>query len=312
LMLMMFLLFTFLLLASTLLGSNLAFTPARRLSDYTTETVQLSATSCTIFKPWTSTPSINSKFPIILWLNGYEPGVINGTISYEHGLIGWALSGPYIIIADNNPNPQKSDAPLCLSWIVEQSSNSTSEFYQIADQDNIGLAGHSSGAGLVFVEWDLKKIFNVKGMLLMNPWSPGKKPKQRFRGGNHQSSPTFILGCLHDSFAPVNFYAKITWKLLKASKQGGVFSILNGGTHTSEAIGPNFAQGPFDFGRFQQVSNLWWDRIFHDNKTAGAELVNILTHDILPTVTNQCGCYPPLGTPPFKTQYHFTPTFVLP
>ena len=84
-----------------------------------------------------------------------------------------------------------------------------------------------------------------------------------------------LLGGTDDTTTPVASFIDV-WLAVQGNGIGGVLAVLEGGTHNSEAWGVD-AEGDtldtdgaslLDFGRFQNVSELWWR--FHLNDDAGA------------------------------------------
>lgn len=270
---------------------------------YSTEAVRINAQeSCTVVRPWTSLdPPKRSKYPIIIWVNGWDYRSDNDTGGYLPGLIEWALDGPYVIVADNSRNPFEADALACADWIVQQSKMKGSAYQGIVDPETMGLAGHSQGAGVVLTARKLKARYKIKGVVAMNPWNWGKLDV-RWLDAREQDGPVFILGGSLDTIAPVHAYARPAWQAVREGGGGGIFTVLNGATHNSEAWAPGAVYpDSCDFGRWQSPTTLWWRNKLYGDAAAGAALMAILDNRTPVKLVSNCGDYPPLQTPNWST-----------
>ena len=69
---------------------------------------------CTVIRPWGGLDNELpvGTYPVIVWANGWGWNNNAGestTLGYKPGLIEWALSGPYIVVAANAWSAQESD-----------------------------------------------------------------------------------------------------------------------------------------------------------------------------------------------------------
>jgi hypothetical protein len=85
------------------------------------------------------------------------------------------------------------------------------------------------------------------------------------------------------------------WFAVQDNDQGGVLAMLIGGDHNTDAWGPE-GEDPtlYNFGRYQQVTELWWQFLLNGNAPAGRNLHRLLNKD------------------PWITEYAFTENFELP
>ena len=281
--------------------------------NYSTEVIQPNATdSCTIVRPWTSVTGPGSqKYPVIIWVNGWDSDVDNDIGGYLPGLIEWAQDGPYVIVADNARNPHHADAFACAQWIAQQSMNHGSPYFGVTDPTQMGLAGHSEGGGVVLTDTAIRASFQLKGIVAMNPWNWGTG-NAIWAQAAAQVSPVFLLGGSKDTTAPVATYTAPGWEAVQTAQRGGIFTVLNGATHDSEAWAPGSSSpDSCDFGRWQLPTTLWWRRIFHNDTQAGQALLNILNNVTPVQLVSDCAHYP-LGAPVFTSAYQFAGGFSLP
>jgi hypothetical protein len=248
---------------------------------------------CTVIRPWSrSSGPGNDQYPIIVWANGWGGNNNAGestTAGYKPGLIEWALDGPYIVIAANAWSPRESDVLACLQWIVDQNTNVGGEYEDVVNITKIGLAGHSQGAGAVIKAGDGEPNgLDITAVVAMNPYGPS------WIDAGNQDGPVMAIGGTDDNVVPL-LYFEDAWIAIVANDQGGLLAVLQGGDHSSDAWGP-VGENPEDnnFGRYQDITELWWQYHLNDNAVAGRTLKRILDKS------------------PWDTQYVFTADFYLP
>lgn len=251
---------------------------------------------CKVIRPWSaeSGPPANRKFPVIAWASGWTPDaelpgslpVIDG---YEPGLIEWALDGPYIVIAANAWSARESDLLLCLQWLVDQNDLETaegSEYLGVVNTGKIGLAGHSQGGGATIKAGDggakgFDFDFDITATIPMNPFGPD------WVDPGNQDGPMMLLGGTDDATTPVSglvWSFEAVWDAIQDNGQGGLLAVVDGGTHNDQAWGPADEEGTlstadaseFNFGEYQEVTELWWQIFLNDNVKKIAKLKQLL------------------------------------
>ncbi len=253
--------------------------------------------NCTVIRPWDSPPGPNQgPYPVIVWANGWGYNDVAGdfiTDGYKPGLIEWALDGPYIVIAANQWSVQESDVLQCLQWIIEQNSEAGSEYEGVVDIETIGLAGHSQGGGAVIKAGDggVEGI-TITATIPMNPYGPG------WVNPGNQDGPMMLLGGCDDTTTPPDSYAAV-WEAVKENNHGGINAALVDGTHNDDPWGPSDEEAPeYNFGRYQIVTELWWDFHLNGNERSGRTLKKLLNKY-------------PWNQDCFPTEYAFTDEFEL-
>ena len=226
--------------------------------------------NCTVIRPWVSPPGPKQgPYPVIVWANGWcyndvygDSGECSG--GYEPGLIEWALDGPYIVVAANQWSVQESDVLQCLQWIIDQNTDANSEYEGLVNTEKIGLSGHSQGGGAVIKAGDGEPNgFDITTVIAMNPYGPA------WVNPGNQDGPLMLLGGTDDTTTPPDSYEAV-WEAVQENDQGGINAVLNGGTHNSEAWGPSDEDAKdYDFGRYQIVTEWWWDFHLNDNARSG-------------------------------------------
>ena len=233
---------------------------------------------CTIFRPWSiaSGPE-DTQYPVIVWGNGWGGNDVDGdttTDGYKPGLIEWANDGPYIVIAANAWSVQEGDIQACLQWIVDQNANKKSEYYGVVNTGKIGLAGHSQGGGAIIKAGDGEPNgFDITAVVPMNPYGPS------WIDAGKQGGPMMLLGGTADVVTPVSSFEAV-WDAIQTNGQGGLLAVLEGGDHSSDAWGlPCEDPTLHNFGRYQEITELWWQFFLNDNVSAGRKLKRILDKD---------------------------------
>lgn len=226
---------------------------------------------CTVIRPWDSGPA-NYQYPVIAWANGWGSQGDDITAGYKPGLIEWALDGPYIVIAANSRAPKEGDLLSCLQWLVDQNTVSGSEYQGAVNTAKIGLAGHSQGGGVAIKAGDGNPNgFTIAGVVGMNPYAAN------WNGTDSQDGPVMVIGGSNDTVTPVASYAQPAWDKVSTSGYGGVFTILDGGDHNTDAWAPvGVDPTTTNFGNFQTITNLWWQKLLNDSPAAGNSLKQIL------------------------------------
>lgn len=252
------------------------------------------ALDCTVIRPWArgdEPPALSH--PVVAWANGWDQGNVNGqctTNGYLPGLKSWALAGPYLVVAANQWSVQESDVLACLEWVVANE--------RVANRYLTGLVGHSQGGGAVIKAGDgVKGGVEITASIAMTPYGPAWVDSGR------QDGQVLILGGSDDTTTPPASFLS-AWEQIEVAG-GGVFAVLEGGTHNSDAWG-TYDNGAtmscedaakVDFGRFQEAGRLWWDWHLNGNDAAGPALRDLLTTA-------------PWNQPPWPTE--FAPDGILP
>jgi len=229
---------------------------------------------CTVIRPWVKSPNLNQgPYPIIIWANGWgwnDNAGESTTAGYKPGLIEWALDGPYIVVAANQWSVQESDVLQCLQWIVDKNTETDSEYEGMVNTDKIGLAGHSQGGGAVIKAGDSE---DITATIPMNPYGPG------WVDPGNQNGPMMLLGGCRDTTTPPNSYEAV-WEAVQDNDHGGISGInavLVDGTHNDDPWGPEGEDAEdYNFGRYQIVSELWWDLHLNGNDRSGKTLKKLL------------------------------------
>ena len=228
---------------------------------------------CTVIQPWPEGGGPDPRdvpYPIIGWANGWNFGNVVGehtTEGYKLGLIEWALDGPYIVVAANQWSVQETDVLACMQWVLEN-------YEGIADPDSIGLSGHSQGGGAVIKAGAGSP--DVTATIAMNPYGPN------WVDSGNQDGPMMLLGGTHDTTTPVSSFIAV-WEAIQENK-GGLLAVLEGGTHNSEAWGVDengstldyHGAAEKDFGQYQDVTELWWQKHLNGNSRSGRTMKRIL------------------------------------
>jgi hypothetical protein len=190
-------------------------------------------------------------------------------------LIEWALNGPYIVVAANQWSVQESDVLACAQWIIDQDTTENSEYQDVVNTAKIGLAGHSQGGGAVIKAGDGEPYveFDITAVIAMNPYGPA------WVNPGSQDGPVLLLGGWDDGTCPPDSY-KAVWEAVQGNHHGGINAVLADGTHNDDAWGPE-DEDPSDcnFGRYQDVTELWWDLHLNENPLSGRQLNRLLNRD---------------------------------
>jgi dienelactone hydrolase len=249
---------------------------------------------CLVIRPWSSTSGPDdTQYPIIAWANGWGYNDVLGeviTAGYKPGLVEWALDGPYIVIAANQWSVQESDILQCIQWLVDQGTTAGSEYEGVVNAAKTGLAGHSQGGGAVIKAGDGEpNDFDITAVVAMNPWGPS------WVNSGNQDGPMMLITGTDDPTSPVSKFEAV-WEAIQTNDQGGLLAVLQGGTHNDDAWAPeDDSDNPqdYNFGRYQRVTELWWQLHLNNNLGAGRQLKRLLDRD------------------PWETLYAFTDNFDL-
>jgi dienelactone hydrolase len=254
-----------------------AFTPPAKFSE---EHIQGTSEGnhkldCTVIRPWSKRAIPGAaQYPVIVWGNGWGGNNQAGettTDGYKPGLIEWAVDGPYIVISANAWSVQESDILACIQWILDQNVDVNSEYYGVVNPGKIGLAGHSQGAGAAIKAGDGEPNgFDITAVVAMNPYGPS------WRDAGKQDGPVMLIGGTDDDITPVSSFEAV-WEAIKINGQGGLLAVLEGGDHNTDAWGPD-GEDPqdYNFGRYQKITELWWQFFLNDNESASQTLKRIL------------------------------------
>jgi hypothetical protein len=249
---------------------------------------------CTVIRPWNEGDGPdpgNVQYPVIAWANGWDQGEVNGahtTEGYKPGLIEWALDGPYIVVAANQWSVQESDVLACVQWIIDQNGTADSEYEDVVNEGKIGLAGHSQGGGAVIKAGDGESNgFYITTVIAMNPYGPG------WVNPGNQDGPMLLLGGANDTTTPTDSFLEV-WQAIQSNDQGGLLAELDefhAGTHNSEAWGSTFDEDDnettmgwddareVNFGKYQRVTELWWDIHLNGNARRERQLQRLFDRD---------------------------------
>ena len=142
------------------------------------------------------------------------------------------------------------------------------------NEAKIGLAGHSQGGGAVIKAGDgAPNGFPITAVVAMNPYGPG------WVHPGSQDGPVMLLGGTDDTTTPTSSFEAV-WDDVQLNGIGGLLAEIDGGTHNSEAWGvdaegntlPTEEAAELDFGRFQRVTELWWQFLLNDREAKGRQL----------------------------------------
>ena len=242
----------------------------------------------TVIRPWGAKSKKGHKipkngYPVIVWANGWGWNNNAGettTDGYKPGLVEWALSGDYIVVAANAWSVQESDVLQSLQWIVDQNEVPESDYYRKINTNKIGLAGHSQGGGATIkaggdgatikAGGDGEEVpLSITATIAMNPYGPA------WVDPGNQDGPMLILGGQLDSTTPPESYDAI-WEAVADNGIGGINAVLLGCTHNSDAWGVDSYPGgatldndeasKINFVKYQKVTEYWWDYFLNDNQ----------------------------------------------
>ena len=176
-------------------------------------------------------------------------------------LLLWAT--PYL---QADPSGSDVDVLACLQWVVDNEPTADGEWTEIA--------GHSQGGGAVIKAGAGKPV--IKARIAVNPYGPD------WNDSGTQDGPLMLLGGTHDTTTPVSSFIAV-WEAIQKNK-GGVLAVLDGGTHNSDAWGVDengttldcYGAAVKDFGNFQEVTELWWQKHLNGNARSGRTMKRIL------------------------------------
>jgi dienelactone hydrolase len=245
---------------------------------------------CTVIRPWRSSRGpADYEYPVIGWANGWGQGNVHGantTEGYKPGLIEWALNGPYIVVAANQWSAQESDVLACVQWVIDQDATAGSEYERVVNEDRIGLAGHSQGGGAVIKAGDRElNGVPITAVIAMNPYGPG------WVNPENQGGPVMLLGGTADTTTPTSSFQEVFDAIYDEGDKGGLLADLDGGTHNSEAWGSTFDEDgdettmgwedaqEVNFGRYQDVTELWWRIHLNDHTASRRQLKRLLDRE---------------------------------
>jgi dienelactone hydrolase len=232
--------------------------------------------NCTIIRPCAAnsgpTPPAGG-YPVIGWGNGWGQGEIfgdNQTAAYLPGLIEWAETGDYLVVAANQWSARAPDVLRCVQWLVDQNVTNDSAYEGVVNATKIGLAGHSQGGGAALKAGDGGPGgLNITTVIAMNPYGPS------FVKAFEQNGPVMLLGGPLDTVTPTESYSEMLDVILN-NQHGGLQAELILGTHGDPAFAPQ-GQGQnahlFNFGEFQNIS-LWWWQIYLSGDTGKCAMLS--------------------------------------
>jgi predicted esterase len=220
---------------------------------------------CTVIRPWDSSVGPGkSEYPVIVWANGWGGNNVAGETTtqdwYAEMLQGWAVDGPYIVIAANAWSAREDDVLKCLQWLVDQDNEVGGEYEDVVNTDKIGLAGHSQGAGAVVKAGDGEPNgFEITTVLAMNPYGPG------WVNAGSQDGPVLVLTGANDVVTPYSW----TYPVFEAIQTNGI-----GGLYAVHQVA-----GHNDLDFYKPVPMLWWQYTLNGKVGAGKEVMKILGKD---------------------------------
>jgi dienelactone hydrolase len=230
---------------------------------------------CYIVRPWEGEAPDDTQYPVIVWANGWGGNNVAGETTtqdwYAEMLQGWAVDGPYIVIAANAWSAREDDVLKCLQWLVDQNDKKQSDYEGAVDTSKIGLAGHSQGAGAVVKAGDGEPNgFDITTVLAMNPYGPS------WVSAGDQDGPVMVLTGFFDDTTPYSW----TYPVFEAQQATG-----NGGIYAVHA-----EAGHSNLNLYQDVVYLWWQFQLNGDQSAGTDMKAIL--DAAPWDTQYTGIFP--------------------
>jgi hypothetical protein len=233
---------------------------------------------CTVIRPWEgdgkpADPS-NGPYPVIGWTNGWGQGDVFGADAvetYVSGLFFWAEAGDYLVVAANQWSARAPDILQCLQWLIDESHDPASDYFDVVDTSRIGLSGHSQGGGAALKAGDAilsdgAGFAQVTTVVAMNPFGPS------FVKAQNQNDQILLLGGTGDGATPTDSFSAVLDGVILSDDPGGAQAELIGGTHCNPACRQNF-------GVFGKVSLLWWNIFLRDNLGLCPTLIAILETD---------------------------------
>ena len=237
--------------------------PAIAAADYSREEVIGSSQGnhrldCTILRPWTSDAGRISGpdggFQILGWTNGWGQGNVFGADqidSYVNGLEYWVEEGKYVVVAANQWSARAPDILQCLQWLIDESEDENSEYYDVLDIFSIGLSGHSQGGGAALKAGGGTLSHSggttqITTVAAMNPYGPS------YVKAADQNGQVFILSGDSDTVTPTASMSAVINSVIRSETPGGLLAELVDGTHCDPAC-------EVDFGVFGEASLLWFD-----------------------------------------------------
>lgn len=211
---------------------------------------------CTIYRPWNGADP-GGPYPVIGWTNGWGQGNVFGAdqvLNYDSGLYFWTESGDYIVVAANQWSPRSPDILQCLQWLLDENMDESSEYFGTVRADQIGVSGHSQGAGAALkagdeMVYDGQGYVEIKTVVAMNPYGPS------FVKARGQNGQILVLGGDSDGVTPTASFSAVLDDSILSNDMGGVQAELIDGTHCDPAC-DNTGE---NFGVFGTVSLLWFD-----------------------------------------------------
>jgi hypothetical protein len=158
-----------------------------------------------------------------------------------------------------------------LHWIIDQNTEAGSEYEGVVNTEAIGLAGHSQGGGAIIKAGDGGgENITITATIPTNPYGPA------WVNPGNQDGPMMLLGGCLDTTTPPDSYAD-EWEAVKENDHDGINAVLEDGTHNDDPWGPSGEDATdYNFGRYQIVTELWWDFHLNDNERSGRTLMKIL------------------------------------
>lgn len=230
---------------------------------------------CTVFRPWAGDgkPAVipDEGFPVIGWGNGWGQGNVFGGGRFEpyfSGLHFWAEAGDFVVIAANQWSARAPDILQCLQWLIDQSHDPASDYFEALDTSEIGVSGHSQGGGAALKAGDGILIdgagfAQITTVVAMNPYGPS------FEMAQNQNGQILLLGGNSDFVTPTDSFSAMLDGVILSEMPGGAQAELVGGTHCFPACDQ-------DFGVFGDVSLLWFEIFLHDDMSQCVTLINLL------------------------------------
>lgn len=230
---------------------------------------------CTVVRPWAGDGGpgeiSDGGFDVIGWTNGWGQGNVFGADQIENyisGLYYWAEAGDYLVIGANQWSARAPDILQCLQWLIDESHDPDSDYYDAVNTSNIGLSGHSQGGGAALKAGDGVLIdgagfAQITTVVAMNPYGPS------FVKAQNQNDQILLLSGDNDGVTPTDSFSAVLDGVILSENPGGAQAELVGGTHCNPAC-------TNQFGVFGEAALMWFDILLRDNLVRCDDLFNLL------------------------------------
>ena len=218
---------------------------------------------CTIVRPWGVEEEPAGPYPVIGWANGWGQGNVFGDGQVEHyidGVTKWAEDGDYFVAAANQWSARSPDVLQCLQWLIDESWDPDSEYFETVNTSRIGLSGHSQGGGAALkagpgILQDGLGFALITTVVAMNPYGPS------FVKARGQNGQIMLLGGAGDTVTPTDSFSAVLDDSVLSNDKGGLQAELAAGTHCNPVCPhPDHPE----FGIFGEVAFMWWQMFLSD------------------------------------------------